>query len=208
MAYSDFKTLNQVKDRFDISINQVNLFPQIDLVEPSDHLKITLKRNWQVAFDNDTEKARSELIIAPLLIEIREMFNGKISLFSGRDFNVDATQGLNGYCDYILSASELTLEIEAPVITIVEAKNDSTNSGLGQCIAEMVAAQRFNKARDKITESIYGAVTNGRVWRFLQLDDRTVAIDREELTIEDAEDQNVAKTLAIFSNQIKRLNIF
>lgn len=208
MAYSDFKTFSQVKDRFDISINLVNLFPQIDLVEPSDHLKITLKRNLQVAFDNDTEKARSELIIAPLLIEIREMFNGKISLFSGRDFNVDATQGLNGYCDYIVSASEFTLEIEAPVITIVEAKNDSTNSGLGQCIAEMVAAQRFNQARDKITESIYGAVTNGRVWRFLQLDDRTVSIDREELTISDAEDINIAKILAIFSNQIKKLNIF
>ena len=131
----------------------------------------------QVAFDNDTEKARSELIIAPFLIEIREMFNGKISFFSGRDFNVDATQGLNGYCDYILSASEFALEIEAPVITIVEAKNDSTNAGLGQCIAEMVAAQRFNQARDKITESIYGAVTNGRVWRFLQLHDRSRGID-------------------------------
>ena len=208
MAYSDFKTLSQVKDRFDISINLVNLFPQIDLVEPSDHLKITLKRNCQVAFDNDTEKARSELIIAPMLMEIREIFNGKISLFSGRDFNVDATQGLNGYCDYILSASEFTLEIEAPVITIVEAKNDSTNAGLGKCIAEMVAAQRFNQARDKITESIYGAVTNGRVWRFLQLDDRTVAIDREELTLSDAEDINIAKILAIFSNQIKKLNIF
>ncbi len=103
-----------------------------------------------------------------MLMEIREIFNGKISLFSGRDFNVDVTQGLNGYCDYIVSASEFILEIEAPVIAIVEAKNDSTNSGLGQCIAEMVAAQRFNQARDKITDfsgtvRIYGAVTNGRV---------------------------------------------
>ena len=107
----------------------------------------------------------------------------------------------------IVSASEFTLEIEAPVIAIVEAKNDSTNSGLGQCIAEMVAAQRFNQARDKITEHIYGAVTNGRVWRFLQLDERTVAIDREELTISDAEDINVAKILSIFSNQIEKINL-
>jgi len=158
------------------------------------------------------------LIIAPLLIEIREMFNGKVSLFSGRDFNVDATKGLNGYCDYILTASEFTLEIahplrmrrgeQAPVITIVEAKNDSTNAGLGQCIAEMVAAQWFNQARDKITESIYGAVTNGRVWRFLQLDDRTVAINREELTVEDADYVKFAKILGILSNTIKILNIF
>ena len=94
------------------------------------------------------------------------------------------------------------------MITIVEAKNDSTNAGLGQCIAEMVAAQWFNQARDKITESIYGAVTNGRVWRFLQLDDRTVAINREELTVEDADYVKFAKILGILSNPIKILNIF
>ena len=74
MAYSDFKTVSQVKSSFDLSINLMNLFSQIERVEPSDHLKITLKRNLKVAFDNDTEKARSELIIAPLLIEVRERY--------------------------------------------------------------------------------------------------------------------------------------
>ena len=141
-----------------------------------------------------------------MLIEIREIFDGKISFFSGRDFNVDITSGLNGFCDYILSASEFTLEIEAPVITIVEAKNESTNVGLGQCIAEMVAAQRFNQARNRITESIYGAVTTGRIWRFLKLSGQNVAIDNEELVIENAEDINVSKILAILSLPIKQLN--
>lgn len=207
MAYSDFKTINQVKAKFDLTINLINLFPQSKQIEPSDYLKMTLRRNLKVAFDNDTEKARSEFIIAPLLIEIREMFNGKISLFSGRDFNVDASQGLNGFCDYILSASPFTLEIESPVVTIVEAKNESTNVGLGQCIAEMVAAQRFNQARDQMIESIYGAVTTGRVWRFLQLADQTVVIDNEELVIEDADDINISKILAILSQPIKTLNL-
>lgn len=207
MAYSDFKTINQVKAKFDLTINLINLFSQSERVEPSEYLKMTLKRNLKVAFDNDTEKARSELIIAPLLIEIREIFKGKVSLFSGRDFNVDATQGLNGFCDYILSASPFTLEIESPVVTIVEAKNESTNVGLGQCIAEMVAAQRFNQARDRMIESIYGAVTTGRVWRFLQLADQTVAIDNEELVIEDADDINIAKILAILSHPIQRLHL-
>ncbi|MDY7004023.1 MAG: hypothetical protein SWX82_08685 [Cyanobacteriota bacterium] len=139
-----------------------------------------------------------------MLIEIREIFDGKISLFSGRDFNVDPSSGLNGFCDYILSASEFTLEIEAPVITIVEAKNESTNVGLGQCIAEMVAAQRFNQARNRITESIYGAVTTGRIWRFLKLSGQNVAINNEELVIENAEDINVSKILAILSLPIKQ----
>jgi hypothetical protein len=207
VAYRDFKTISQVKTSFDLSISLVDLFPNIDRVEPSEYLRMTLKRNLKVAFDNDTEKARSELIIAPLLMDVREMFKGKVSLFSGRDFNVDATKGLNGFCYYILSASEFTLEIEAPVITIVEAKNESTNAGLGQCIAEMVAAQRFNQARDKIIENIYGAVTTGRLWRFLKLDDRTVSIDNEELVIEDAEDINISKILAILTEPIKQLSI-
>ncbi|MBD2778863.1 hypothetical protein [Iningainema tapete] len=207
MAYSDFKTINQVKVSFDLDISLINLFPQVEPVEPSEYLKTTLKRNLQVAFDNNTEKARSELIIAPLLIEVREMFNGKVSLFSGRDFNVDATQGLNGFCDYILSASEFTLEIEAPVIAIVEAKNESTNAGLGQCIAEMVAAQRFNQVRDRITPSIYGAVTTGRIWRFLKLSAQTVLIDNEELVIENIEDINVSKILGILTEPIKQLNV-
>lgn len=207
MAYSDFKTVSQVKSSFDLSINLMNLFSQIERVEPSDYLKITLKRNLKVAFDNDTEKARSELIIAPLLIEVREIYNEKISLFSGREFNVDIAQGLNGFCDYILSASEFTLEIEAPVIIIVEAKNESTNVGLGQCIAEMVAAQRFNQDRDKIPDSIYGAVTTGRVWRFLKLSAKAVKIDNEELIIENEADINLSKILGILSEPMKNLQL-
>ena len=177
MAYSDFKTINQVKASFDLNISLINLFTQIEPIEPSEYLKITLKRNLQVAFDNDTEKARSELIIAPLLIEIKEIFNGNVSLFSGRDFNVDIANGLNGFCDYILSASEFTLEIEAPVIAIVEAKNESTNVGLGQCIAEMVAAQKFNEMNQKNIPIIYGSVSSGTQWRFLKLEGQTVTLD-------------------------------
>ncbi|NEQ38984.1 MAG: hypothetical protein F6K40_23025, partial [Okeania sp. SIO3I5] len=55
MAYSDFKTINQAQATFDLSINMVNLFPNIELVEPSEYLKMTLKRNLKVAFDNNTE---------------------------------------------------------------------------------------------------------------------------------------------------------
>lgn len=212
MAYSDFKTINQVKTRFGLDIhltasltNGSRGVGEAPDVEPSDYLRTTLKRNLTVAFDNDTEKARSELIIAPLLIEVRELLDGNVSLFSGRDFTVDLALGLNGFCDYILSASAFTLEIEAPVITIVEAKNESTNVGLGQCIAAMVAAQKFNMAREQDLERIYGCVTTGRVWRFLQLMHQTVWIDQNELVIKNAEDSNIAKILTIFTEAIKPL---
>ena len=164
MAYSDFKTIARVKASFDLDIRLIHLFDRLEPIEPSEYLRMTLKRNLQVAFDNDTEKARSAWIIAPLLVEVREIFNGKVTLFSGRKFNVDPTLGLNGFCDYILCASEFTLEIEAPAIAIVEAKNKSTHSGLGQCIAETIAAQKFNQAREKAMDSIYGVATT--IWEF------------------------------------------
>ncbi|NEN91572.1 MAG: hypothetical protein F6K48_22765 [Okeania sp. SIO3H1] len=46
----------------------------------------------------------------------------------------------------------------------------------------------------------------GRIWRFLKLFGQNVAIDNEELVIENAEDINVSKILAILSLPIKQLN--
>jgi transketolase C-terminal domain/subunit len=69
------------------------------------------------------------------------------------------------------------LEIEAPAIVLVEAKRDSLNSGIGQCIAEMIAAQRFNQQNDIPIPTIYGATTSGTAWRFLKLEGLVVTID-------------------------------
>jgi hypothetical protein len=90
---------------------------------------------------------------------------------------VDKSLGLNGVCDFLLSLSPEQLDIEAPAIIIVEAKKADLKSGLGQCMASRVAAQRFNAAKGKIILTIYGCVSNGQVWRFLQLQNVTVTID-------------------------------
>jgi hypothetical protein len=90
---------------------------------------------------------------------------------------VDVDKGLTGFVDYLMSRSSEQLEIEAPVIIVGEAKRDNLNEGLGQCIAEMVAAQLFNQGNQVNIPRIYGAVSNGTQWRFLQLDGSTVAID-------------------------------
>ena len=79
--------------------------------------------------------------------------------------------------DYLLSRSAEQLEIEAPVIIVGEAKRDNLNEGLEPCIAEMVAAQLFNQANQVNIPTIYGAVSNGTQWRFLQLVGATVTID-------------------------------
>ena len=69
--------------------------------------------------------------------------------------------GLSGYCDYILTASKEAYEIRTLVVTLAEAKNESIKSGLGQCIAQMVAAQLFNQRNGEAIANICGAVTTG-----------------------------------------------
>ena len=96
-----------------------------------------MRENVPLALASNTGKSRSEMIIAPILIALRKYLNNQISLFSGIDFTVDSAQGLNGNCDFIISRSPELLIINAPVVTIVEAKKENINTGLGQCVAEM-----------------------------------------------------------------------
>ena len=70
---------------------------------------------------------------------------------------------------------------------LVEAKNDNINSGLGQCMAETIAAQLFNQQEETEIETIYGCVTTGSVWRFLQLHEKTIAIEDRQYFVDRVE---------------------
>jgi hypothetical protein len=104
-----------------------------------------LQNNIPLAQAISTKKAKSEMIIAPVLIEVRRLLDNKISLFSGIDFNVDIEQGLNRFCDFLISLSSQQLYVKSPIVALVEAKNDNLKQGLAQCIAEMIAANKLNE---------------------------------------------------------------
>lgn len=185
MAYSNFK-LDELVKIFDLTIRETSeLFDPIPEIECSEHLITTLQETVDLAVAINTEKARSEMIIAPVLLELRRKLKHQISLFSGVDFTVDFNQGLNGVCDFIISKNPEQLFIRQPIITIVEAKNENLNSGFGQCIAEAIAAQIFNQQEGNEIAVIYGVVTTGTIWRFLRLVDKTVEIDLSEYYIKD-----------------------
>jgi len=131
-----------------------------------------------------TEKARSEFIIAPLLAEITEITEHRISLFSGIEFNVNEEKGLNGRCDFIISGSGNQYSLTSPVLTVVEGKNDNINAGFGQCMAEMIAARIFNESEGNKRNAVYGCVTTGSVWRFLKLENDNIYIDKKEYFID------------------------
>jgi len=202
MAYSDFTTLTKVIEAFGLTIEEsIDLFTDIPEALPSSHLQTTLNENIFLATAINTEKARSELIIAPVLLEVRRMLNFQIGFFSGSEFNVDLQAGLSGYCDYILTASKESYEIRTPVVTLAEAKNESIKSGLGQCIAQMVAAQLFNQRNGEAIKSIYGAVTTGTDWKFLKLTDKTTWIDKRDYFINE-----VSQILGILTTPFKAFN--
>lgn len=199
MAYSDFK-LNEVSQRFGLTVNEASgMFADVPEAECSDLLVTILGENVDLAVAINTEKARSEMIITPVLLEIRRKFKGQISLFSGVDFTVDVQQGLNGICDFIISSSKEQLFIRAPVITVVETNNENLKSGLAQCIAEMVAAQLFNERQGNEIKSIYGVITIGTIWQFLKLQDKVISIDLSEYYIKD-----IKKILGILVSAIQQ----
>ena len=123
------------------------------------------------------------MVISPVLLEVRRQLNYEIGFFSGTEFNIDPTQGLTGYCDYILSAIKDSYEVRSPVLLLVEAKNENIKSGLGQCAAEMIAAQMVNTKAGLSDQVVYGCVTTGTVWKFMQLCDRILKIDQRDYFI-------------------------
>ena len=198
MSYSDF-TLDRVKKAFDLTLSdKVDLFADAPELDCSDILTETLRENVPLALASNTEKSRSEMIIAPILIELRKQLQYQISLFSGIDFTVDAAQGLNGNCDFIISRSPELLIVSAPVITIVEAKKENINAGLGQCVAEMLAARLFNEREGNEIPVIYGSVTTGTNWKFLKLVGQVIEIDLSEYYM-----NNVNKILGILASGIR-----
>ncbi|NEP59330.1 MAG: hypothetical protein F6K31_20330 [Symploca sp. SIO2G7] len=177
MPYSQFTSIGKTKEAFDLkTIEGGRFLPPTEPIVPSAALTAFLGESIPLVA-LASEKARSEGIIYPILLEVRRILHQQISLFSGEDFTVDEAVGLNGICDFLLSRSPEVLEIEAPVIVIVEAKKADLKTGFGQCIAEMVAGQRFNATKNCPISTVYGSVSNGTQWRFLKLEGKTVTID-------------------------------
>lgn len=185
MAYSDF-TFDRLQNDLQLVIDESDLYSSIPPIAISHILKEILRENVPLGLANNTEKARSELLISPILVELRKTLNHKISLFSGIEFNIDPAKGLNGVCDFLISASPTQIMLTAPIIQVVEAKNENIKSGIPQCVAEMCAAQVFNAQKKLSFPILYGVVTIGSSWKFMQLQENTITIDTMEYFIDNA----------------------
>ena len=97
MSYSEF-TLAKVKKLFNLTtVENRDIYSDVAELECSPLLKEILQYNLPLALGSNSEKARSEMIIAPILVDLRRQLQERVNLFSGIDFNVDAEKGLTGF---------------------------------------------------------------------------------------------------------------
>jgi len=176
MAYSDFKTLDQINKGLGIAIQGENeLYSHIEPAVLTQWFRETMKISYTKAIRINTESSRQALIVDHVLLELTQHIT--ISFFLGNAFNVDSQKGLTGNPDGIISKSDNQLYITSPVVVLVEAKKSDLGSGLAQCIAEMEAARIFNEEQEVLVSPIYGVVTDGVLWQFLSLQNNIATVD-------------------------------
>jgi hypothetical protein len=183
MGYSNFKNLRQALERLDIEEIDVNLFPVIEPVQASAWLFQTLELADQMPLTN--EKSKSERLISPILLEVALSFKQNITLYSGEDLYVDEKKDLSGACDFFLAKHPKKQVMQAPIITLAEAKDEVLDYGQGQCAAQMYAAQLFNEQKGKPQPFIYGCAVTGGDWKFMKLAGKQLFLDNKTYYISD-----------------------
>lgn len=185
MGYREFTFPKVITDLGLAYTEGVALFPDASPIVLPAALQETLEEGRLVSSGINNEKARSEFLIAPLLLEMRRACGRKFGLFSGTELNIDASRGLNGYIDFMLSRDPMISVLKAPVAAIVEAKNDNVWNGYAQCIATMFAASLFNERAGQPEMPIYGASTTGVHWQFFRLEGSNLSMDENDYYFSD-----------------------
>ena len=181
MAYQDY-TLRKLKQQFKLEQDNIVIFNKktVKTVKASRRLNLELTEGQ--AMPLLTEKAKSELLIAPILKELNRN-NPFLSIFSGYTFNIEGIEELSGAPDFMISNKPHKVEIESPVFCLVESKNKTPDEGYAQCAAEMYAARIFNQQMGETHETIHGVVTNAFEWVFMKLEGNRILIDQERYFI-------------------------
>ena len=195
MAFSEFQ-YPDVLTQFALTYHAVDdLFAGVPSVTPLASTREALATSTRLASILNNEKARSEWMIAPILGDFWGRYHGQIGLYSGVDFQADPAAGLSGYLDYAFCRGPQNVSISPPTLLVFEAKRENINEGLGQCVAGVVGAQRFNRRHGIDEPNLYGCVTTGTAWRFLRLNGTTLTVGLNEYTID-----QIDRLLGIFAS--------
>ncbi len=181
MPYANFSLQTAVK-QFDLKYQGTDLvFPTTLPSLPSaaekaiPFLSRQLERDADLARRTPTDQAKLAFVIAPVLATLRQIHS--VGIHSGITFDVSPMENLQGECDFLITLSDELEIIEAPILVVTQAKGSVMSQGVGPCVSQMVAAQRFNQLSGLPPLPIFGCITNGFSWRFLQLLNDTVVGD-------------------------------
>ena len=181
MAFSDYKNIAQVQTQFQIKYQEEE-FIATQEVAPSQHFLTEFEFNRVNLDIFSSEGARSEIIIFPILREAYKNYAQRYSLFVQRYLRCD--EELSGTPDYIIATKSPLGKtvLELPLIVLAEAKKNDFEQGWGQCLAELVAAQRLNRTPHF---PIYGIVTDGNLWQFGKLVEAVFTKESSNYTVDD-----------------------
>jgi len=197
MAYRNFKE-SDIKDKLHLIEKQDRLFHQVKKQEPSSLLTELLYEAQKLR--PDSEKAISEMIVYPVLLELKRRNSDFLTFYSGETLNADKHLGLNGECDFIISRYTQSFALNTPLLTLVEAKGTEKmiRRGVPQCVAQMKGAKIYNETQKCPLDVIYGCVTSGDEWLFLKLENETITVDTQKYYL-----SNLSDILGIFQEIVE-----
>lgn len=187
MAFSDFTYPAVLRDLGLTLGNPQHLFEHVPSVPAGPMLRTAMPAGAELGAGAHTELSRMIWMAGPLLGDFWSRYGGTICLIAGAEFDADPAARLSGFCDFLICRAPQQSVIFAPVLVVFEAKRDSIPNGLGQCIAGMVGAQRFNRRNNTPTDPMYGCVTTGSAWKFLRLEGTIVTFDLPEYALPEAD---------------------
>ena len=180
MAFSDFKKVSEVQEKFRIKYTASDFF-EVEAASPPEQFLQDFRFTLQHINVFSSEASRCEAIIFPVLREVYKAYGDNYALWIREPIVYDET--LSGTPDYFIATkSELGMTVVGiPLIILVEAKKNDFEQGWGQCLAELVAAQKINDAPNV---PVYGIVSDGERWQFGKLVDDGFTQNRTTFSID------------------------
>lgn len=181
MPFSSYKSLSAVIKKFQIKYVQTNFVLETEF-PVKDDFKSELDLLFTDGVIDNSESAICENLIYPVLKEVWKFYRSKLTLWSHQTLIYD--EDLSGVPDYIVTQRNplATIVFDKPYFLAVEAKQDKFEEGWGQCLAEMIAVQRIN---DDLEKTVFGIVSNGKVWQFGKLNVDIFTRSRNLYTIQE-----------------------
>lgn len=180
MAFSEFKNIAEVQGIYKIAYEEDRFIPEREL-SPSPAFIEDFEFNKKNIDIFTSEASRSEIIISPLLRELYKKHCEQYSFWIQK--SIAADEVLIGTPDYMFSRKSPLGKtvLEAPLVMVVEAKKNDFEQGWGQCLAELVAAQKINQNAER---AVYGVVTDGNLWQFGRLRKDVFTKNVENFTVD------------------------